>query len=82
MAQVLLNEAKVDSGFQQMSRPGMAKRMDTGKLIDPALLESFLEGYLNAALWHLSRAGPLNASLAVASVPRLEKCAMMKTVLD
>ncbi len=56
MAQVLLNEAKVDSGFQQMSRPGMAKRMDTGKLIDPALLESFLEGYLNAALWHLSRA--------------------------
>ncbi len=31
MAQRILNEAKVDSGFQQMSRPGMAKRMDTGK---------------------------------------------------
>lgn len=63
MAQELLNEAKVDSGFQQMSRPGMAKRMDTGKLIDPALLESFLEGNLNAALWHgFGGTGHVNAA--------------------
>ena len=48
MAEILLDQLELDAGFKEVGCVGMSKRMNVGALMDAALFQGPLEGFLQA----------------------------------
>jgi hypothetical protein len=52
MAQILLDEAQVDTRLEQMGRPGVSQGVDARLLVDAALTQGSPEGVLHTGSGH------------------------------
>ena len=52
VSQILLDEAQVHAGLEEMGRPGVAQRVHRSALGEAAGLESGPEGILHTGSWH------------------------------